>query len=249
MRGPGSGECVLRYGFTSGLHPFRRFQDDRRQHLPASFVILGGWPEAAAGRCFQRAVEPGGPAVAPGGRGSTSPRVSFLVAGLVSGWSAGGEGLQPGDRGSYLPGPGPAGGEAEPQAAAAADETPGAGEDPQPQPFRFPPAGRAVQGEHRHPGQQLAGQGDDLAPDLVLGEAVQGEVAQPGVLGAADPVLTPCPAPVTEFQVSELAAFGAGGEGGEPVPVDVGEPQLRAGVGAFFADDHPVPLQNSPQVL
>jgi hypothetical protein len=46
-----------------------------------------------------------------------------------------------------------------------------------------------VQGEHLHPGEQFTGQGDDLAPDLVLGESVQREVAQAGVLGAADAVL------------------------------------------------------------
>jgi hypothetical protein len=34
---------------------------------------------------------------------------------------------------------------------------------------------------------------------------------------------------VAQFQVGELAAFRVGGEGGEPVPVEVGEPQLRAG--------------------
>jgi hypothetical protein len=39
---------------------------------------------------------------------------------------------------------------------------------------------------------------------------------------------------VAEFQVSELAALGVGGEGGETVAVDVGEPQLRAGVRAFL---------------
>jgi hypothetical protein len=44
----------------------------------------------------------------------------------------------------------------------------------------FPGAGRPVKGEQLHPGGQLA-------PDLVLGETVQGEVAQPGVLGGADP--------------------------------------------------------------
>ena len=42
--------------------------------------------------------------------------------------------------------------EAEPEAAAAADEAPGGGEQPEPQPLGFPAAGRAVQGEHLHPG-------------------------------------------------------------------------------------------------
>lgn len=48
-----------------------------------------------------------------------------------------------------------------------------------------PAAGFAGQGEHRGPGEEVAGQGDDLAPDLVLGVAVQGQVPQAGVLGAA----------------------------------------------------------------
>jgi hypothetical protein len=60
--------------------------------------------------------------------------------------------------------------EAQFQAAAAADDAPGAGEEPQPEPFGFPAAGGAGEGEHLRPGQQFAGQRDDLAPDLVLGE-------------------------------------------------------------------------------
>jgi hypothetical protein len=41
----------------------------------------------------------------------------------------------------------------------------------------FPAAGGPGQGEHLGPGQQFAGQGHDLPPDLVLGEAVEREVA------------------------------------------------------------------------
>jgi hypothetical protein len=119
-----------------------------------------------------------------------------------------------------------------PQAAAAAHEPAGDGEDgeeAQPEPLRFRAAGGPGQGEQLGPGQEVAGQGDDLAPDLVLGEALEREVPQPGVLRAADPVLAPGPLPVAEFQVSELAFPRVGGEGGEPVPVDVGEPQLGCG--------------------
>jgi hypothetical protein len=54
-------------------------------------------------------------------------------------------------------------------------------------------------------------------------------------------LLAPGPAPVAQLQAGELAAFGVGGEGGEPVPVDIGEPQLRAGVRALLADDDPHP--------
>jgi hypothetical protein len=72
-----------------------------------------------------------------------------------SGWSAGREGLQPGDCGGDLAGPGPAFGEAEPQAPAAADEAPGDGEQAQPQALGFPAAGGPRQGKQLRPGQQL----------------------------------------------------------------------------------------------
>ena len=75
-----------------------------------------------------------------------------------------------------------------------------------------------------------------------------GQVAQAGVLGAADPVLAAGAAAVAQFQVSELPGPGVGGEGGDAVPADVGEPQLRAGVGAFLADDHPHPGRPGGQV-
>ena len=150
-----------------------------------------------------------------------------------SGWSAGWQSLQAGDGGGDLAGPGPSLSEAEPQAAAAADQAPGGGEQAQPEPFGFPAAGGPGQGEHLGPGQQFAGQGHDLAPDLVLGEALEREVPQPGVLGIADAVLAAGPAAVPQLQVRELAFPGVGGEGGEPVAVDVGEPQLRPrGAGA-----------------
>jgi hypothetical protein len=41
------------------------------------------------------------------------------------------------------------------------------------------------------------------------------------------------PAAVPQFQVRELAVPGVGGERGEPVPVEVGEPQLRPRVRAY----------------
>jgi hypothetical protein len=157
--------------------------------------------------------------------------VVLSAGGAGWGWSAGREVLQAGDRGGDLVCAWPAGGQAQPQPAAAAHQPPGDGGQPQSQPLGFPPAGGPSQGEHLHPGEQLAGQRGDLAPDLVLGEPVEGEVAQAGVLGGLDPVLTPGAAAVTQLEAGELPAFGAGREAGEPVPADVGEPQLRAGVG------------------
>jgi hypothetical protein len=74
-----------------------------------------------------------------------------------------------------------------------------------PQPLGFPAAGRPGQGDH-----------------------------QPGLLGAPDAVLAPCPPPVPQLQVSQLAAPGAGGEAGEPPrprprpSADTGTPAARA---------------------
>jgi hypothetical protein len=165
----------------------------------------------------------GCPAVAPGGRGSTSPGVLLPGRSGCSGWSAGREGLQAGGRDGDLRGPGPAFGEAEPQAPAAPYEAAGDGEHAQAQAFGLPAAGGAGEGEQLRPGQQLAGQRDDLAPELVLSEPLQWQVPQPGVLGAADPVLAACPPAVAQLQVSELPFLGVGGESGEPVAVDIGE--------------------------
>ena len=108
--------------------------------------------------------------------------------------------------------------------------------------------GVAGQGEQLGPGEQVVGQGRDLAPDAVGGQALQGEGAQAGVLGAADAVLAPGPQPVADFQVGELPGARVGGEGGEPVSVDVVEAQPGAGVGFFAAHDDPHALGPSRQV-
>jgi hypothetical protein len=100
--------------------------------------------------------------------------VSFPGRSGGCGCSAGGQGLQAGDGGGDVVGPGPALGEAQAQAAAAAHDPAGGGEQAQAEPFGFPAAGGPGQGEQLRPGQQFAGQGDDLAPELVLGEALEG---------------------------------------------------------------------------
>lgn len=43
--------------------------------------------------------------------------------------------------------------------------------------------------KYPHPGQQVTGEGNDGAPDLVLREGLERQVPQSGVLGDADPVL------------------------------------------------------------
>jgi hypothetical protein len=52
-----------------------------------------------------------------------------------------------------------------------------------------------------HPGDQLDGERDDGAPDLVLGEVVQRQIGQPGVFGVADAVLAAGPAAVPQLEV------------------------------------------------
>lgn len=81
--------------------------------------------------------------------------------------------------------------------------------------------------EHAHPGEKVAGEGDDGAPDLVLGEGLERQVAQSGVLRDADPVLTSGPAPATQLKVGELTDARVGDEHGDSHPVDVVAP-LRA---------------------
>jgi hypothetical protein len=81
--------------------------------------------------------------------------------------------LQAGDRGGEVAGPRPAFGESQPQAAAAARQPPGDAEKPQAQAFRFPAAGVPGEREQLGPGEEFARQGDDLAPDLALGVALE----------------------------------------------------------------------------
>ena len=131
-------------------------------------------------------------------------------------WSAWWQGLQPADGGGYLAGPGPVLVQA--QASAAADEPAGGGQQARPEPLGLPAASGPGEGEQPRPGGQVAGQGGDLASQLVLGEVAEGKVPQAGVLGAADPVLASGPAPLPWLQVGELALTGVRGEGGEPAP-------------------------------
>lgn len=117
------------------------------------------------------------------------------------------------------------------------------GERAQPGSFGYPAAGVvAGKGEGLHPGGQVSLEGDDGAPDLILGEGVQGQVGEPGVFGDADAVLDPGPAAVAQLQVGHLgpgpAGAGVGHKRGGAHAVGVLGAQLGgAGVGAFLADD------------
>jgi DNA-binding CsgD family transcriptional regulator len=62
----------------------------------------------------------------------------------------------------------------------------------------------ACEGEGLHPGDQVPGQGDDRAPDLVGVEVVQRQVGQPTVLGGSDAVLGAGPAAVPQLEVASM---------------------------------------------
>jgi len=114
-------------------------------------------------------------------------------------------------------------------ASSGPDEFGGDGEQSRPQSLGLPPAsGFALQGEHLHPGGRLTRECDDGTPDLVLGEIVEREVRQTGVLRAPDPVLGTGTLAVPQVKIGQLAVpaagGGVGGECGHPVAVVVSQP-------------------------
>ncbi|GAA1303360.1 hypothetical protein GCM10009647_020590 [Streptomyces sanglieri] len=95
---------------------------------------------------------------------------------------------------------------------AGGDQLGGGGGQSQAELFGFPAARFCGQGEHRHPGEEVGCEGDDLQPDPVLCRVMQGQVAQAGVAGVSDAVLAAGPPAVAQFGFGELAAFGIGRE-------------------------------------
>ena len=113
---------------------------------------------------------------------------------------------------------------------------------PGPEFLWFPAPGlRAGERDHLGPGHDLGGEHDQMAPEFVAGEGLQGQVRQSGVFGIADPVFTPGSEPVAYFQVSELPLRLVRGDRCVPVPVNVSDPQLRPHVGDFLTNDDPHP--------
>ena len=97
-------------------------------------------------------------------------------------------------------------------------------------PFEAPPL---------HPGEQVAGHEDDLGPRLVVGEALGGEVGEAGVLGVFDGALAASASAVEGLQEAEVLRWVVGDEDLVAVALDVGEGELGAGMGLFFAHEHP----------
>src|SRR4051812_19043379 len=160
------------------------------------------------------------------------------------GGGAGAAGVESGPSGLDEGVPGPAAEQSEPLSASAADDASGDGQEPEAEAFGFPaPCGLVVPGERLGPDQQISCEGDDLQPDLILSEAVEGQVPQTGVLQPADPVLGAGALAVPDLERGQrpAGAAGVGGKAGDPPALVVGQPQLRAGVRAFAAGDDPHP--------
>lgn len=103
-------------------------------------------------------------------------------------------------------------------------------------------------GEQAHPSCQVGREAHEETPDAVLLKPLQRQVPKSRVFRDADPVLAARPSAVSQLEIGELPAAGVRNERRQPVPVDVLEPELRAGVGPFAADDDTHPRRPAPEV-
>jgi hypothetical protein len=88
----------------------------------------------------------------------------------------------------------------------------------------------------------------ELAPQLVAVEGVARHRGQAGVLRAADAVLDPGVRPMAGVEHGDVGVGLVGEKRGEPVPVDVVEGLLRAGVQRFTTHDQPRPFRPGRQI-
>ena len=108
---------------------------------------------------------------------------------------------------------------------------------------RFGPGGP----DDRPAGSRVPGAGRITGSTTPLvGVSVFGRVTTPGttimyVFADPDPVFAAGSSAVTEFKLGELAPGGVRRERGDPVPVDIGDAELRPGVGSFLTGDDPHP--------
>ena len=93
------------------------------------------------------------------------------------------------------------------------------------------------EGSELEPGDQVEGQRGDVRPGLVRGEIKERQLAQAGVFQGLDPVLTPAAGAVPGVQERSVPARGIGQERGDPVPVDIEQGRLRAGVQRLGAEE------------
>jgi len=87
------------------------------------------------------------------------------------------QGLDPAECGVQVVGPGPVGRDVDPAVALAAGDPAGGVEQPVAQGLGFGLGQVAVQGQVAQPGEQVDGEGDDLAPGLVDAPQLAGQAA------------------------------------------------------------------------
>src|SRR5262245_20412846 len=105
--------------------------------------------------------------------------------------------------------------------------------------LRLPTARFIVEAEPLEEGEQGLRSEHQLQPDLVGRELTEGEVAQPGVLAAADPVLDPGAATVARLELGQVGVVLIGDEHLETEPLEVSEGELGAGMRTFAPADGP----------
>src|SRR5215469_17588021 len=130
-------------------------------------------------------------------------RLPWVVA-LGTHGSGGRQGAKPPTGGGDQRGPAPGALEAEEHATTVASDAASDVEKPVAEPLRLPAARLAIQAEVLEEGEQVLGGEHQLQPDLVGGELTEGEVAEPGVLAAADAVLDASVAAMTGLELGQV---------------------------------------------
>ncbi len=148
-----------------------------------------------------------------------------------------GERFEAGERVREVARPGPAHLQAEPRLAAVEGEPGGGVQEPVAQPLGLAARERAAEQQCLRPGKQVVGDQDEREPDGVEIEVAEGEVAQAGVLVAADLVLDAGAPAVAALEQRDVDVLLVGEQDLEAVAVVVCERELGARVGALAADD------------
>jgi len=98
--------------------------------------------------------------------------------------------------------------------------------------FGLPAAGFCNQGEHRHPGEEVECDLDDLQPDPVLGVSCRGRLRSPVARAFRMRSSQRARLRWRSSRSASWPPFGVGREAGQPQSVEVGEAQLgRPGAG------------------
>ena len=107
------------------------------------------------------------------------------------------------------------------------------------EPFGFGAGEVAVEAEHSGPGEQVVRDEHEVSHAVLIANRAEGRFAKPGVFGVADLSFGAASARGRALRGRRCRGRAVGDEHLEAVPVDVGEGELRAGVGFFAAGDHP----------